>query len=166
MSKIYVDSIASKTGAADALTIDSSGVVSHSTPVAVEATMSTTQAYTASDHVRVNFDTVVNESGGSNFSTSNYEFVVPSDGWYQVNANVYLYSVNKVTIQIRKNGVRYLQVDAMQASGNVNPNGASVAHAIQFSANDAISIWAASPQSGSIYNNADNKTYLSIIKLA
>lgn len=88
MSTLYVDNIYSKTGTSQALTIDSSGRVTTPARPAFHVTRSATITLTGGNPYQVlPFDDVQFDIG-SNFSTSNNNYVCPVDGVYFFSLNV------------------------------------------------------------------------------
>lgn len=138
-------------------------------PVHLEAYMSGTASYdTADTFQKIPFDTIRNESGGSNFDTSSSRFTAPTAGIYLICAHVYIYSSIKDTVAIYKNGSRYTQFDNVVGNGAVNPNGSTISHSVQLNATDYIEIFGRATQAGIIYTDGSggNQTYLSIVRLS
>jgi hypothetical protein len=106
MSKIYVDSIASKTGAADALTIDSSGRILRSVipSVFAQGGSATTITINNSDRLGATADgtsAFVTDGtsgshieGGIEYNSSTGEFTVPVTGLYAYYGQYYCSSAN------------------------------------------------------------------------
>tara|TARA_Y100000385_G_scaffold282680_1_gene337518 strand:- start:1443 stop:1946 length:504 start_codon:yes stop_codon:yes gene_type:complete len=82
MSKLFVDEIASKTGTADALTIDSSGRVGLSNPILFWGQLSATAPFAPTASDLLSFSDYVDTASGWN--SSNKYYVVPKAGYYEV----------------------------------------------------------------------------------
>lgn len=118
MSKLYVDEIASKTGGADALTIDSSGRISQPALPSTyfqggqngDVTYNNADVFGASDFGTPAFRTDgVNGSftqGGITYNPTTGRFVVPVNGVYKVYLQAYLNQNSSCRISIYKNGVQ------------------------------------------------------------
>jgi hypothetical protein len=83
MSKLYVDEIASKTGATDAMTIDTSGRILQPTKPSFFATNNATawQSFGNTNFNTMPFNTT-SHNIGNHYDTSNYRFNVPVTGSY------------------------------------------------------------------------------------
>lgn len=142
--------------AANRLIIDSAGrVTMPSQPMALVA-MNTTQSINHDATVKVQFNTIVNQSG-SNFNTSTNRFTAPVSGWYIVMCHLYIYSVAQAEVYIYKNGsgVSYMRSASAYLGTNRNPHGSQVNHVLYLNASDYIEIYAyqysEGASSGSIY---------------
>ena len=105
MSKIYVDSIASKTGAADALSISSTGIVTHpSKPIAVIG-QSGDQTYTVGDNFPKGTPTVYADVNGD-WSSATKQFTCPVSGLYKISIFFIWTPANaSIGFKVNKNGV-------------------------------------------------------------
>jgi len=97
MSKLYVDSIASKTGGTDALTIDSSGRVSVDKPVGFSVDKAAAQTTAGTGVIITNFRTTTvgmygafnnNGANGTMLNLSTGIVTIPVNGYYQFNATI------------------------------------------------------------------------------
>jgi len=91
MSKLYVDEIASKTGAIDAMTIDNSGrILTPARPVfSVRGSVGSWVSVADGNEITIVLDTADINVGG-HFNTSTYKFVAPIAGLYQIQAVTYV----------------------------------------------------------------------------
>ena len=146
MSKLYVDGIASKTGTADALTIDSSGRVSlPQIPCAVVSLTTANSQDTSNPFGTTGADILfdaVTINQGSVYSSSNGRFTAPIAGIYEFNVT-YLKddAENTTRVDIYKNGSRY--VSAGGSAFNENPVTyalTSMTTLLDLSANDYITL--------------------------
>ena len=91
MSKLFVDEIASKTGTADAMTIDSGGRILTPARPAFSARGNVGSWVSVADGQEITI--VLNTADinvGGHFNTSTYKFVAPIAGLYQVQAITYV----------------------------------------------------------------------------
>ena len=95
MSKLFVDEIASKTGATDAMTIDSTGrILTPARPVfSARGSVASWVSVADGTEITIVLDTADINVGGY-FNTSTYKFTAPIAGLYQVQATTYLRNNN------------------------------------------------------------------------
>lgn len=148
----------------DQITVDSSGRMTNSSQPVVNARLSTSQSIDNQTRVKVNFNTI-DDQNGSNYSTVNQRFTAPVTGYYSINTHVYIYNAAKAEVYFYKNGSLSLRMANMEASGNVNPNGAFLNHIVKLTEGDYVEIWAyqTSGSTQTIYTSSDKPTYLSIM---
>ena len=91
MSKLYVNSIYSKTGAAEAINIDSDGRVTTPARPAFLVNWSSNQSASSSGNIRINFDQIIFDIGSN---VSNGAFTAPVSGIYQFNLSQRFDGVN------------------------------------------------------------------------
>ena len=167
MSTLYVDNIYSKTGTAQALTIDSSGrILTPNKPmILAQGNVEGNVVYAANDPIS-NWKT----SGSGAFAqgitiASNTRFTVPVDGKYWFSATVYYNDNNSsCRLQIKQNGSYNNPNGQLLQSGDPNNRSLSVTTILNLSANDYIEICNASTGSRTIYNGAQH-TYVSMYLL-
>lgn len=82
MSKLYVNNIYSKTGASEAINIDSSGHVLTPARPSFLVNWSSNQSTSSSGTIRINFDRIIFDIGSN---VSNGAFTAPVSGIYQFN---------------------------------------------------------------------------------
>ena len=101
MSKLYVNNIYSKTGASEAINIDSDGRVGFANPILVQAYMTTTMSTTG---IMIWNNEVIDTANAYDPSTG--QFTCPKAGYYEVSYN---YAARGVyaghRTNVRKNGV-------------------------------------------------------------
>jgi hypothetical protein len=120
--------------------------------------MNATQSISHDINIKVQFNTIVNETGtSSNFNTSTNRFTAPVAGWYLILCHLYIYTVAQAECYIYKNGssVPYMRSASAYLDANRNPNHTQINHALYLNASDYIEIYAyqysTGASSGAIY---------------
>jgi len=153
MSTLYVDNIYSKTGASQALTIDSNGIVTTPSVPAWRVSISANQSVSASGFTQVQLDLTSTQNcflnGG--VTISSYEVVAPVTGIYAVNAFVRLDGIGSgyTQIGIQVNGIR------TGISDTYSINGSPPSNYITITASDVYSVTANDTFKLEVYTSAD-----------
>jgi len=160
MSKLYVDEIASKTGTADALTIDSTGRIKAPKTPLFQATCVTpyamTQTYTELVYSQEEVDI------GGNYNNSNGRFTAPIDGLYEFgfasigmqNATTYRYRLRINGSDPGSGGVREQRLDNNSSGGSSYPNNNEYVAYLNLTAGQYVSVFHR-VDSGSVNGYAD-----------
>jgi hypothetical protein len=123
------------------------------TTVAFSARIGTTQGYTASSAVKVNFDTE-HFDNGSNFNTTDKRFVAPVNGLYHFTAKVFQADIttgNAATIHLYKNGSEIERYRIFSNGTGALP--AQITSVKSLNKDDYIEVFWACGNNGSLVNN-------------
>lgn len=135
-SILNVDKIRANGSTTDALTIDSSGRVSHPQKPAFSVYKTSNQSITAHTTTTVTWDTETLDWGGG-FDLANNKFVAPLDGVYQFNVKVQSNTTNGLHIKFRRNQTNY-GGDAWVDFGDVS--GATSSEMMKLDAGDEVDV--------------------------
>ena len=154
MSTLYVDNIYSKTGTAQALTIDSSGRVTMPVVPAWRVALSASQSVSSIGYTQVQLDQISTENcflnGG--VTISSYEVVVPITGIYAIHSYARIDSLGTGYVQlgITINGVRTGRSDSYSIEGSPPSNYVTI------NASDVFSVTANDTFRMEVYTSNDN----------
>ena len=130
----------------------------------MRTTLNTNQAMLLNQWFKLNFNTVVFDTG-SEFSTTNSRFVATKEGYYQVNAAYHTYTVNSTnyfTIGVFKNGNPYQESGSTHTLG---PVFRSINCIVSLAVGDFIEIQAQNYIAGSTIDSYSGKTYFEISQI-
>lgn len=130
----------------------------------MRTTLNTNQAMLLNQWFKLNFNTVVFDTG-SEFSTTNSRFVATKAGYYQVNAAYHTYTVNSTnyfTIGVFKNGNPYQESGSTHTLG---PVFRSINCIVSLAVGDFIEIQAQNYIAGSTIDSYSGKTYFEISQI-
>lgn len=136
MSKLYVNEIASKTGATTAMTIDSSGRVSMPNVIAWRVKRT-------SGDVGANTDVVFNlvqVSQGGGYSTSTGRFTAPVAGIYFISFTGRANGTSATHMSFKKNGTEFQGFRSTSTGGTVGNVGMSASCVVDLAVNDYIQV--------------------------
>ena len=167
MSTLYVDNIYSKTGTAQALTIDSSGrILTPNRPMILAQGSNDGDVVYANNAPISNWETNAHGGFAQGITiASNTRFTVPVDGKYWFSAAVYFNDANtSCRLQIAQNGSYNNPNGQLCQSGDAAGRNLQINTILDLSANDYIEIRNASGGNRTIYNG-NNHTYVSMYLL-
>jgi hypothetical protein len=165
LSKLYVNDIYSKTGATEAINIDSDGRVGFANPILVQAYKTTTQT---SAGIMIWNNKIIDTANA--YSTSTGQFTCPKAGYYEVSFNYLARNVSAGhRTNVRKNGVKQ-GVDSSNSLASlvwsVVPTGTETNMAastiVECSVNDLLDVHLTSIGAGDIYGNINSHNNLTI----
>ena len=164
MSILYVDNIYSKTGTAQALSIDSSGrILTPNKPmILAQGSFEGNVVYGAKAPIS-NWKTSASGAFAQGITiASNTRFTVPVDGKYWFSAAVYFNDANTTCrLQIMQNGAYNNPNGQLCHSGDASARTLQIDTILDLPANDYIEICNASGGDRTIYNGAQH-TYVSM----
>ena len=103
-SIIKVNTIQDATNSNTAMTIDSAGRILYPARPHALVDLGGNASYPAvADGATLPFDNVIYETGGSNYDTSNYRYVAPITGLYQICFSTILEGVTTLNLHLRVN---------------------------------------------------------------
>jgi hypothetical protein len=165
LSKLYVNNIYSKTGASEAITIDSDGRVGFANPILVQAHMTTDMTAAG---IFIWNNKIIDTANA--YSTTTGQFTCPKAGYYEVSFNYLARNVSAGhRTNVRKNGTKQ-GVDSSNSLASlvwsVYPSGNEINIAastiVECAVNDLLDVHLTYLGAGDIYGNNNSHNNMTI----